>query len=226
MKVGVVSDLHANLPAWEKVYGYLVDRVDRIICAGDVVGYYPFPNEVVESLRSHDVFAVKGNHDAGVLGETSFRFNAMARQALRWSQRELTDDNLQFLRERPLQAWLNLGGIDVHLVHGSPQRPLTHYVSTAELGGELFGDSSEIPDLLVMGHTHLPYYRVVDDTAFLNPGSVGQPRDGDPRASCAIWDTEEFDVRHVRLSYDIDATAAKTKEALPDALAARLHSGR
>lgn len=220
MQVAVIADIHSNLPALEAV----LEEVGRlpIYCAGDVVGYNPFPNEVIALLRERRAVSILGNHDYAVLsGDTSW-FNPIAAAAIEWTARDLTQDSLGYLRSLP-RSYENA----IYMVHGSPKNPLEEYV---------YGDAPDYQllemfdhtrrDIIVLGHTHVPFIRRLGGRLVFNPGSVGQPRDGDPRASYAILDTEEREVEIDRVGYDIDAVArAILDRGLPQPLALRLYGG-
>ncbi|MDY6771351.1 MAG: metallophosphoesterase family protein [Candidatus Nanohaloarchaea archaeon] len=226
MRLGIISDIHANLPALEQVLDRLDEEdLDGLLCAGDIVGYYVWPNEVVEAVRERDVDAVLGNHDAGLIGR-DFPFNAVARQALDWTEEEITDANRSYLEGLPDTHRDDYDGTDLYMVHGSPRSPLREYVNGSSIGPPFIESCfDEPPDICVMGHTHHPYTTTVEETLFLNPGSVGQPRDGDTRASCAVLDTEEREAAIHRVEYDIKKVAEAVREHLPSTLGERLHHG-
>ncbi|MBI4344842.1 MAG: metallophosphoesterase family protein, partial [Euryarchaeota archaeon] len=166
--------------------------------------------------------SILGNHDYAVLsGDTSW-FNPIAAAAIEWTARDLTQDSLGYLRSLP-RSYENA----IYMVHGSPKNPLEEYV---------YGDAPDYQllemfdhtrrDIIVLGHTHVPFIRRLGGRLVFNPGSVGQPRDGDPRASYAILDTEEREVEIDRVGYDIDAVArAILDRGLPQPLALRLYGG-
>jgi len=243
MRALVISDIHANLSALEAV---LKDagEMDEIWCLGDVVGYGPNPNEVVERLRSLPNLAccMLGNHDVAVLGEMNFAvFNTEARKSLVWQQEAITADNLEFLRGLPQDTQVRG---QVTLAHGSPRDPVWEYILNtliARLNFEAFETS-----YCFVGHSHIQCYFQLDlvsdrislevpavnqlvrltPRAILNPGSVGQPRDRDARASYAIYDdvAETWEPR--RVAYDIAAVQKLIRAAgLPDKHAARLAEG-
>ncbi|CAJ37791.1 metallophosphoesterase family protein [Methanocella arvoryzae] len=221
MKIGLISDIHANVVALQAVLDDMKD-VDVILCAGDIVGYNPYPNETVELLKKYRVKCVKGNYDnAVVTGDTQW-FNPVAIQTVRWTTENITRDNLRFLETLP--DHIDLNGITIY--HGSPSR-LEEFIF--ENDHERFCQVFDPYDVqvVVFGHTHVPLKKVCGSKIILNPGSVGQPRDGDPRASYGIWDTEkqEFTVR--RVSYDYTKVQEKIKEAgLPQMMADRLKYGK
>lgn len=243
MMVGIVADLHANLEATRAVFRGLDNvRPDAVVCLGDVAGYNANPNEVIDLIRERGIPCLMGNHDAATAGlEEPWFFNAKARQAIEWQAEHLRDDNRGWLRNLPgcvriEEAWL--------CVHGSPcdrddyimdwldamRQTECLRASGAHLcffghshRASLFAESGGAP--IVNGasrHTVDPHHR-----CFINPGSVGQPRDQDPRAAFGLFDTDRLVFEFRRAEYDIDAAAQKILNAgLPWELAARLSLGR
>jgi diadenosine tetraphosphatase ApaH/serine/threonine PP2A family protein phosphatase len=243
MKYGILGDIHANLSALQAVLAALEkERVDRVISVGDVVGYGAAPRECIRLVRAHDAVVVKGNHDAACVGELDvLYFNNYARSAVRWTQSVLGDDECRWLASLPMTASLE----HCNVAHGTFHKPeLYDYVqSTTDADPSL--DAMQLPVCFV-GHTHYPVtlLRLKDDPlrtaytedteidlseshrALINVGSVGQPRDEDPRAAYAVYDTERDRVWIKRVAYDIDLEAARIRAAgLPSALADRLFLG-
>jgi predicted phosphodiesterase len=243
MRCLVLSDIHSNLEAFETV---LKDAgpVDQVWCLGDVVGYGPDPNACVELLRSLPHLCIAGNHDWATLGKLDLNdFNPDAREANLWNRERLVPDNLSYLEALPEKLVQGL----FTLSHGSPRHPIWEYIiytSTAQANFPFF----DTPYCLV-GHTHTPVIfamhnqddqevylalpPVIGETMSLkggryiiNPGSVGQPRDGDPRASYALLDLEELNIEYRRVEYPVDKTQAKMMEYnLPLRLVLRLGYG-
>lgn len=239
MRVAVLSDIHANLVALDAVLG-AVGPVDAIWHLGDVVGYGPDPNGVVERLRSVGAIGVRGNHDAAALGGDEIEwFNPDARAAMEWTRRQIAPETRAWLESQP--PIRNEG--DFTLVHGSPRDPVWEYVTSVPVARANLA-VLETPYGL-HGHTHVPIAFREDDgrmdvispapaselaleraRLLLNPGSVGQPRDGDPHASWLVLDTEAGRCTWNRVTYDVPAVqAAMTAEALPPRLIARLSHG-
>ncbi len=222
MRIGLISDVHGNLIALERVLEEL-NSCDEIYCAGDVVGYYPFPNEVVEVLKGYGVRSVMGNHDYAVVTGDFSGFNPYAEEAGRWTRERLRPENLEWLAELPIKIeteWFDM-------YHGAPAED--------EMAFEiyLFPEDPMIEDFvetlgksIVVGHTHVQFLKYFGDRFFLNPGSVGQPRDGDPRSAFAIFDTESGKVVLRRVEYEIDEVCdAVMKAGLPEFLCFRLYNG-
>ena len=242
MRILVISDLHANLTALEAV---LADAgsVDATWCLGDVVGYGPDPNEVVERLRDlSDLSCILGNHDVAVLGQMDYAvFNTEARKSLLWQKKNVTPANLFYLENLPQNTLVR---DNVTLAHGSPRDPVWEYILNtlvARLNFEAF-----ITPYCFVGHSHIQCMFYMDQDrdrvsldvprpgqilqltprAILNPGSVGQPRDRDPRSSYAIYDSEAFTWEPRRVEYDVVAVQKRIRAAgLPEKHAARLSEG-
>jgi predicted phosphodiesterase len=241
MRFGVISDIHGNLVALEAVLADMGD-VDQLWCLGDVVGYGPQPNECMELLLDSDHVAVMGNHDAAAVGLIPARsFNGEARRALEWTARRLTKEHKAYLKGLPERLEHN----QVLLVHGSPLDPVWEYITTREQASDALAASSS--PYVFVGHTHLAAVYVEDadgrvlaaaptpDTelplgerkALVNPGSVGQPRDGDARAAYAVVDSEEPRVEFHRVEYDIPEAQRRMRAAgASDWLTERLQYGR
>lgn len=228
MKIGVISDVHANAPALEAVLNRLSElEVDRVFCAGDVVGYYPFPDETISLFIDHDVQSVLGNHDAAVIGETPPNFNITAKRAIDWTRRTLSISCYEYLESLPVVIEEDINEREMFIVHGSPREKLDEYVWKENVDqGIIDFWFSSTPDFVILGHTHRPFVKSVGEAIILNPGSVGQPRDGDPKASFAVIDLKALNVDRYRVDYEIDKVARKTLEYLPRKLADRLYEGR
>ena len=232
--------MHGNIEALRAVLDDASARAEGVLCLGDVVGYGPDPTACVETLASRAVAIVAGNHEQGVAGLLDPAwFNRNARAAVEWTRRTLDADHRAYLAALPLIAHVD----DATLVHASPARPEEwDYLVTAHDGWDAFAAFST--RLCFVGHSHLPgvwslgssgpdHERGDVDVAFeagrryiVNVGSVGQPRDRDPRAAYAVWDTDERRLTIRRVPYDLDATRKKIVEAgLPRVLADRLLSG-
>jgi diadenosine tetraphosphatase ApaH/serine/threonine PP2A family protein phosphatase len=239
VRVAVLSDIHSNLPALEAVLT-AVGTFDQLWVTGDIVGYGPHPDDVVERLRGLDALAVQGNHEAAALGRIPVdMFNDLARRAIEWTASTMRPENLAWLAEQPDRRQEG----DFTLVHGSPRDPLWEYLFSIPVARVNLA-AFETP-FCIVGHTH---HQLVfrddhgqvkailpgeDETlalderrAILNPGSAGQPRDGDPRASAMILDTDSLEASWQRVAYPVEATQAAIRELpLPARLADRLELG-
>lgn len=236
----ILSDLHGNLEALETVLADVSRRgVETMACLGDFVGYGAAPNECIDRLRPRIEAAVAGNHDLAATGRIKLGyFNDDAARAARWTMQALRPENLEYLRALPFSlAWRG-----VRLVHSSPASPEEwHYVFTPNDAAIEMESCEE--SVCFIGHSHFPgtfelqgsrvaYTRVERVTTranaryLVNVGSVGQPRDGDPRAAYLLWDDEARTIEHVRLEYDIESARRRILDAgLPKFLADRLQWG-
>ncbi|HSQ40110.1 MAG TPA: metallophosphoesterase family protein [Anaerolineales bacterium] len=242
MRILVISDVHANHEALKSVFAD-AGAVDETWCLGDMVGYGPEPNLCVEMIRERpNLTCLLGNHDVALLGRMPLAaFNSEARRSLDFQSRVLTADNSDFLRTLP-DGTLKRG--EVTLVHGSPRDPIWEYVLNT-LAARLNFDYFETPFCFV-GHAHLQCLFQLDvernrvsmeapkpgevvtmmPRAIFNPGSVGQPRDRDPRAAYAIYDPIEHTWEPRRVEYDIPTVQARIRElGMPEKHAARLAEG-
>jgi len=229
MRIAVISDVHSNSDALAAVLEALHDY-DALICLGDLVGYGAEPNEVVETIRMlKPQVIVAGNHDyATVTGDTS-DFVHHAVEAIEWTRNRLKAENMKYLSSLPLSSTFAANRVTLKAYHGSPRDPLNEYVypgipnfilkSFLKMAGT---------DILLLGHTHVPFDAHIDTKLLINPGGVGQPRDGDPRASFAIIEILGDRISCVikRVKYDMDSAASKIlQNSLPSFLADRLYAG-
>jgi predicted phosphodiesterase len=240
MRVAVISDIHANAHALDAVLE-AVAPYDRLWVLGDIVGYGPHPDGVVERLVAEGAIAVQGNHDAAVLGRIpTSTFNDLARAAVEWTAGTISTATRDWLAAQPDRR--EEGAFT--LVHGSPRDPLWEYLLSIPVARLNLGAFAT--DHCLVGHTHIPIafrdedgriavIRAPDGSrlgldgrhTILNPGSVGQPRDGDPRAGVMLIDTETGDVGWRRVAYPAEATRRAMRELpLPRALGDRLLRGR
>ncbi|MFB6144375.1 MAG: metallophosphoesterase [Candidatus Nanohaloarchaea archaeon] len=224
MKILIVADIHANYEALDAVLEK--EGFDRIICAGDLIGYGVRPNKVVQALKSQEADIIQGNHDASAVGQFQARFNPSAELALEYNREDLEDENWEFLEDLPESLRDQFDGADIAVFHGSPRR-LDEYVYRKDVDGEFISENFEQrPDVVVMAHTHVPYSKTVSDVEVVNPGSVGQPRDRRPEASYAVLDTGDMSVELKRTAYDVEKAAEEVEEKLTERLAERLREGR
>ncbi len=224
MRIAVLSDVHANLPALEAVLRDVdAARPDQVWVAGDLVGYNPWPNEVLVILRERHVKAIRGNHDRAVLsGDTSW-FNELAAAAIRWTRIVLTPASVGYLSSLEDRTRARVAEGTVAMYHGSPRNDDEYVLPWA--ADEALVRMAGAP-FTILGHTHLPMSLAFSSGLLVNPGSVGQPRDQDPRAAWGLLDTtaRRFGVR--RVSYDIGAVVrAIHKAGLPADLGERLQYG-
>ncbi len=231
-KIALISDIHSNYWALKEVLEDISQNgAEEIFCAGDVVGYGPRPNECCYVFRALQIPTVMGNHDyrTSYPRFSEFEFNSEAELANIWTRHVLDRDNLGWISFLALEHMKNR----LYMTHGSPRDKLEEYVfeeKSEEIFGKFF-ESEKAKDLklAVHGHTHLPYQKEIGDRIVINPGSVGQPRDGDPRSSYALVSTRDDDSAEVglmKVEYDIEKTAGEMRELLlPEELASRLFVG-
>jgi predicted phosphodiesterase len=242
MRYAIIADIHANLEAFMAILHDIEQRegFDIIWCLGDVVGYGPDPQACIQLLREYEHIFIAGNHDRAATGRIdTFDFNASAYRAVGWTAAQLSDSDIEYLDQAPEMVTVE----DFTLVHGSPRSPLLEYILSTSVAEENFNYFDT--RYCLAGHSHLPcifeeteggiIQAQFDDEAvwpmgehrlILNPGGAGQPRDGDPRASYAIYDSEQMLVTHYRVEYDLHITQKKMLEAgLPQTLIQRLGRG-
>ncbi|MEK7353170.1 MAG: metallophosphoesterase family protein [Chloroflexota bacterium] len=242
MRYAIISDIHANLAAFIAVLDDIKGRggVDRVWCLGDIVGYGPDPHECIEALRQIDHICVAGNHDLAAIGKIGTdEFNPDAAASCHWTARQLSSTDIAYLEKLPLV--IEEGGFT--LVHGSPRDPIWEYLLTTSLARENFALFTT--QFCLVGHSHVPLVFTSEasgdysgrrflteislagkDRMIINPGGVGQPRDGDPQASYAIYDSNNGLITLYRIPYDIQATQKRMEErGLPTSLITRLSYG-
>jgi len=229
MRIAVISDIHSNNDALKAVLETLHDY-DALICLGDLVGYGAEPNEVIEAIRMlKPQVIIAGNHDyATVTGDTS-DFVHHAVKAIEWTKKRLTKENMNYLSSLPYSATFVANEVTLKAYHGSPRDPLNEYVYPG-IPNFILKSLLEMAEanILLLGHTHIPFDVHIEKKLLINPGGVGQPRDGDPRASYAIIEIAQGRISYVtrRVKYDIDSAASKIlQSSLPVFLADRLYAG-
>ncbi|MBN8691302.1 MAG: metallophosphoesterase family protein [Armatimonadetes bacterium] len=231
-RLAIFSDIHANLPSMEAVKASIDGGgYDGVYCLGDLGGYASQPNEVQEIIQSMGCPTILGNYDEGV------GFNKddcgchyikpfdieMSNISFSWTRSNTLDSNKSWLRALPREIRIDVEGRRVLLCHGSP-RSNTEYLFENRSDGFLsqFTSGSKDDahaDVIVFGHTHVPFHRVVNSVHFINTGSVGRPKDGDPRAGYAVisFDRDSLSVEQVRVEYDVEIAAGRLVEAgLPE----------
>ncbi len=243
MRYAIIGDIHSNLAAFTAVLDDIERRggAEKVWCVGDVVGYGPDPHECIELLRQTNHICIAGNHDWAAIGKIdTAEFNPDAAAACRWTAQQLSSTDVEYLGSLPLVIEED----DFTLVHGSPREPIWEYLtstSTAKENSAYFKSQ-----FCLVGHSHVPLVFTYGESGacsfsqfmpnvglalgrnrlIINPGGVGQPRDGDPQASYAIYVSETRMVRLYRVPYDISSTQDRmVKHGLPIRLVARLSYG-
>jgi predicted phosphodiesterase len=246
MRIAILSDIHANLAALENVLNEIDARQpDAVWCLGDIVGYGPHPQTCADIIRERAAVCLAGNHDLAVLGKIDLAdFNPIAREAALWQRDRLNAESLQWLAGLPTRTEAE----GITLAHGSPRHPVWEYVNNKDVAAENY--DAFATSVCLVGHSHLaagwrmrrqnrgiavewvterpgvPITLELSEKWLLNPGSVGQPRDRDPRASFALLDTETWQWVWHRVAYDIGAAERDIIAAgLPEALGRRLYLG-
>ncbi|WP_406657683.1 metallophosphoesterase family protein [Methanolobus sp. ZRKC2] len=218
MRLLLISDIHANKEALDAV---LKVPHDEVFCLGDIADYGPSPSECIALIRENNIETVLGNHDAavgtGIDCGCGYKYKHLSIATREYTWNFLAEDHLSFLRQLPFKAEKVLNGQRLYFTHGSPQsnyeyiRPETPDDEVAEM---IKGIDA---DFIFTGHSHQPMVREVNGIMIINPGSVGQPRDLNPLASCAVFNTETRDTEIIRCSYDIENTCNKIRERMPNA---------
>jgi putative phosphoesterase len=232
--VAVITDIHGNLPALQAALARIDELgIERIYCGGDVVGYGPHPNEVCALIQERGIPTIYGNYDYAIARDledcgcayVTPHDRELGQQSVMWTLEHTDRRSKDFMRELPFDLRFQVGPRDVHLVHGSP-RKVNEYLfedKPASLYERLA--AAETADLLVFGHTHKPWVRSHGDVLFVNCGSVGKPKDGDPRGAFAVLDPGggELHVTIERVAYDAETVAAEVRTSgLPAEFADKL----
>ena len=199
-------------------------KIDEVYCLGDIVGYGADPKEVMKTLSRKKIPSVMGNHDYAASSGDVLKFNPFAADSIYKNIEMISENELKFLGSLDKKMTVDLEGTKIYFVHGSPRDPLWEYVYEGD-NLKIHLDTSK-SDVLVMGHTHIPFTREIGGRLVMNAGSVGQPRDGDPRASFLVFDSEKGEGEIIRVHYNTDAAAQKIIDAnIPVFFAQRLFSG-
>jgi len=236
MKIAVISDIHSNIHALKRVLEDIKSmQVEKIICTGDLVGYLPYPNEVINCFRKHKIESVKGNHDKRIaehsIDEEDYKKSPKLLQgsaSLFYTSKVITDVNRAYLNNLPEKISFQLNGREFLFVHGSP-RKIDEYLYEDEV---LLKEISEAikSDVLVFGHTHMPFHKIINHKHFINAGSVGKPKHGNALSTYLILnvkDTEiKSEIRYVKYDFSKLCEEIKDNEMISDQLIQGLMSGR
>lgn len=225
MLIGLISDVHSNAVALKAVLEELDQlRVKTILHAGDIVGYNPYPDETIDLFKKKNIVSVLGNHDrAFITGDTYF--NSDASEAIEWTRKTASVDSLNYVKRLKDKLTIEAKGERIVLFHEGPKN-FPEYIFPENVTPDLLSNING--DVLVLGHTHKPFIMDYGTRGLIvNPGSVGQPRDGNPDASFAVLDTVTREIKLKRTKYDIEKVIEDMLTAnLPEALAYRLRAGR
>lgn len=241
MRTLLLSDIHANIAALEAVLADAQGKFETAWVLGDTIGYGADPSACISAVRELNAVAIAGNHEEAAVGKmTTKNFNPVAKEAIEWTAESLSADERLWIEGLPLTEVIG----DFTLAHGSPRDPVWEYIET---GPQVLDNLEHFKTRgCIVGHTHIPYTvgvtagkieqveytlgertNLVGDRLYINPGSVGQPRDRDPRASYALLDPEAWDVEFRRAEYDIERAQERIKEeGLPGFLGERLSIGQ
>lgn len=236
MRIGILSDIHGNLPALEAVIVDLNTRnLDALYCLGDLVGYGASPNEVVQRIRDLRIPTIMGNYDDGVgfdrdecgCAYRDPREQQLGDRSLAWTKAHTTAETKAFLRTLVPEIRFDADGRRLLLVHGSPRKMNEYLFEDRPLSSFQRLAASSHADIIAFGHTHRPYTKHVDGVWFVNAGSIGKPKDGDWRACYAILSPDsDAPAEFVRLPYDVARAARAIRESeLPDEFAADIERG-
>lgn len=229
MKVAVFSDVHGNLYALEAILKDIDSRsAELVFCGGDLVGYGAFPNEVIEFLRQRRIPAVMGNYDEGIghdLDECGCAYKdeiskALGKRSIAWTRQAVTSENKRYLRGLLQRISFTVFNKKILLVHGSPRKINEYLFENRPQPSLLRLFEHEMADVIICGHTHLPYVKKMAGEKFMliNSGSAGKPRDGDPRAGYVMvnFESDRVKAEIIRVPYDVEAMAkAVEKSGLP-----------
>jgi putative phosphoesterase len=236
MRVAILSDIHANVTALEAVLDDLKQQnADMVYCLGDLVGYAPFPNEVIDRIQREAIATIMGNYDDGVgydRDECGCAYRDPEEQrlgdiSLQWTKKTVTPERKAFLRSLETEIRFEADGKRFRLVHGSPRRMNEYLFEDRPLSSFQRLAATSDADVLIFGHTHKPYTKRVDNVLFLNAGSVGKPKDSDPRACYVVLDTTgDVTVEFRRIAYDVQNVAIAIRQSeLPDKFATDIETG-
>lgn len=239
-RITIFGDIHGNLSALEAVFEDMDARKrNNLYCLGDLVGYGTFPNEVVELVRGRDIPTIMGNYDQGVGNDSddcgcaykTEEARKMGEQSIAWSNAHTTSENKAYLRTLHQSIPVQLGDLKVLLVHGSPRKINEYlYEDRPDASLERIMDGVDA-DVLVCGHTHLPYHKVLPSgRQIINAGSVGKPKDNNPDSCYVVMSAEgkQLNVEFIRVAYDVEkaAQAVEAAEGMPNPFAQMLRDGR
>ncbi|WP_440951556.1 metallophosphoesterase family protein [Methanococcoides sp. FTZ1] len=222
MKLLIISDIHGNRTALDAV---LSIPHDEVICLGDLVDYGPDPVECIELIQNENIPVIKGNHDNAVASKVDcgcgYKYKHLSTATREYTWSKLDVHHMEFLRGLPMFIIEEFDGKDgrkrVHFAHGSP-RSMYEYIKPDTPEEDVLDMIKGVDaDFIVIGHSHIPFVRHVGGVTIINPGSVGQPRDGDARSSCAVFDTQDNSVELIRCEYDMESVCQRIRKSMSHA---------
>ncbi|TCO74359.1 metallophosphoesterase family protein [Marinisporobacter balticus] len=235
MKIAIITDIHSNIFALEAVLKDIEDKgIENIYCLGDLVGYGPFPNEVINRIREKHIPTVQGNYDQSV-GEELFACGCdykddkameIGAKSLYWSQENTTEENKKWLKELPEKIEFEDEGQKILLVHGSPRKNNEYLYEESKELEEISGMINA--DIMVCGHTHKPFHKQVAGIHMINAGSAGKPKHGNPKATYMIIDVNANDIKTeiVEVQYDYEKMAKAIEDSeIPSEFAEKIRKG-
>lgn len=237
MRIAVVSDIHGNILALQAVMKHISKRkVEMIYCAGDLVGYAPFPNEVINFFKDYQIPVTLGNYDDAIGNQRIVcgcvykdeRAQVLGEKSIIWTKEHLTEENKEYLRNLPAEIRFLAGKFEVVIVHGSPLKLNEYLYESAGQDYLLELLNLSRCDVLICGHTHIPYHKVLRPGKYvINAGSVGKPKHGDPLAAYVIIDFgETVEVRIQKVAYAVESMAKAVElSGLPNEFAGMLRTG-
>jgi len=236
MRFAIIGDIHSNIYALKSVLEDIEIRdVDFILCTGDMVGYAPFPNEVIDLVRKSNILSIQGNYDKAI-GNRELVCGCdykdekqleMAGMSVMFTNMTVTDKNRDYLRALPGELRLKAGNLEILMVHGSPRKINEYLFEASNEVMEVTGEIKE--DILICGHTHKPYYKVINGKHVINSGSVGKPKHGNPNGTYVIVNVDDKDVSVdiIEVLYDFEKTAKaiESNNVLPNEFADMIRKG-
>lgn len=224
MLVGLIADVHSNAVALKAVLSaFGTMGVEKILHAGDIVGYNPYPNETIELFNKKKIISITGNHDRALVTGDASGFNPYAAAAIMWTGNVISAENSSYIMGlRDFEA-ITIDENRIVMVHGSPH-DIDEYIYPEDVSPDLL--SAAKAEILILGHTHIQFMKEYPEGIIINPGSVGQPRDGNPDSAFAVLDTGSGKIELKRISYDIEKVIEDMLAVhLPEKLAFRLRTG-
>ncbi len=221
MRIAVISDVHGNIFALESVLEDIKGRnVDEIVCTGDLVGYGPFPNKIIAKIKELDIKTIQGNYDDAIGNQRiacgcdykTERAQKIGMSSINYTAQETSEENKKFLANLPFSLTLDIEDRKALFVHGSPRKINEYLYEASEEVHEVAEELTE--DILVCGHTHLPYHRIINNKHIINVGSIGKPKHGNPNAIYTIIEIVDGKIKteFIEVVYSVDKLVTALKE--------------